>query len=522
MPIIARRSLILLLPCLWLALACAGPTGALLRFGESEPRHLVILHTNDIHGQVLPRDAIWLDDRDPPSIGGLKRLGARIAQESRAARAGGADVLVVDGGDWFQGTPEGMIEDGRAFLKALARAGHDVLCVGNHEFDYGVKTLKGHLKAVKLPAVLANLRRRSDGKRPSWVKPWRVFKRGGLRIAVVGLLTPATPEITDDSVRAFEFVDPGVALAQVRAELGDSVDFVLPVTHLGVNGDRQLARAHPDLPLIVGGHSHTYLPEGETEGDVLIVQAGSKASALGRVDLWFDRDSGECLRREARLIDLMEEPDPRTLPAGLAFACDRLAAQSAVRMDSLVGELATPLLRSRHPLDTSPAGNLITDLMRARSGADVALQNRGGIRCDLAAGPVTRRDLFEILPFGNHLVTVTLTGAELEDCLRRAVEGRAHSGLEFSGLTLDVRVTAGGANKLLGVVVGGEPLEADRDYRVTVNSFLAGGGDAYLELGGERERVDDRVPLREVLEQAFASQKAITPPTDNRYRRQKR
>ena len=183
-----------------------------------------------------------------------------------------------------------------------------------------------------------------------------------------------------------------------------------------------------------------------------------------------------------------------------------------------MGELTAPLTRSRHPLETAPAGNLITDVMRERTGAAVAIQNRGGIRCDLAAGTVTRRDLFEILPFGNHLVTVTLTGAELMATLRRAVEGQAHSGLEFSGLVLEVREGARG-NKLLRVMVGDELLVSGREYRVTMNSFLAGGGDAYLELSGERDRVDDRTILRVVLEEAFAGGDALTPLTENRYRR---
>jgi 2',3'-cyclic-nucleotide 2'-phosphodiesterase (5'-nucleotidase family) len=513
-----NRRKLLLLPLLALCLSCWAPARA--PEAATGPQHLVVLHTNDIHGQVLPRDATWLDDEHPPLIGGLERLAARIAQESEEARRSGAGVLVVDGGDWFQGTPEGMLEDGRDFLEALARVGHDVLCVGNHEFDHGVETIEAHLKASKLPAVLANLRGRADGKRPAWVKPWRIFKRAGLKIAVVGLLTPATPEITDDSVRAFEFVDPALALEEVRRELGDSVDLVLPLTHLGVNGDRDLARAHGDLPLIVGGHSHTYLPEGLREGEVLIAQAGSKASALGRVDLWFDRESGECLRSRSRLIDLMEEARADDLPPGLVRACEHLVKRSSGHMDSVVGELATPLSRSRHPLETAPAGNLITDVMRRRTDADVALQNRGGIRCDLAAGPVTRRDLFEILPFGNHLVTVTLTGAELLATLRRAVEGQAHSGLEFSGLVLEVREGTSG-NEVLGVAIGGEPLALKREYRVTLNSFLAGGGDAYLELGGELNRVDDRAALRDVMEEAFAQAGVLTPPTENRYRRRR-
>jgi 5'-nucleotidase/UDP-sugar diphosphatase len=147
--------------------------------------------------------------------------------------------------------------------------------------------------------------------------------------------------------------------------------------------------------------------------------------------------------------------------------------------------------------------------------ADCAFQNRGGIRCDLPQGPVTRRDLFEILPFGNHLVLIELRGEPLLGTLRQAVEGTAHTGLEVSGLTLVVK--EGDPPKLESVLVGGEVLDPERVYRVVTNSFLADGGDNY-SLRGEVESLShDPTLLRELLERRFAGG-AVTPATDDRYR----
>jgi 2',3'-cyclic-nucleotide 2'-phosphodiesterase (5'-nucleotidase family) len=155
----------------------------------TEPVHFVILHTNDVHGQVLQRKATWLDKQNPPMVGGLERLAAEVSAERRQAEDEGAQVIVVDAGDWYQGTPEGVLDHGRAFLEALALVGYDALCIGNHDLDHGLANLKRILAASRLPAVVANVRA-AGGERADWAPPWRIVKRAGLSVALVGLLTP--------------------------------------------------------------------------------------------------------------------------------------------------------------------------------------------------------------------------------------------------------------------------------------------------------------------------------------------
>lgn len=472
----------------------------------------MILHTNDVHGQARPRRATWLGGEDPPLIGGLPRLAAAI----RGVReeVGEERVILVDGGDWSQGTPEGLVDEGAAFVEAMVAVGYDALCVGNHELDHGVESFVARLQTAGVPAVLANVRDAS-GERVDWAPAVRVFERGGLRVAVVGLLTPVTPSITHADAKAVRFADPAEELGRVLEELGESVDLVIPATHLGVDDDRELARAHPDLVFIAGGHSHTFLREGVLEGDVLIGQVGSKASAYGRLDLWFDPVTKEVLRREYEVISLMAELVEGESMARVDELCAALVAESDAVMSEVVGELAAPLDRARSSLESSAAGNLITDAMVEHFDADCAFQNRGGIRCDLPQGPVTRRDLFEILPFGNHLVLIELRGEPLLGTLRQAVEGTAHTGLEVSGLTLIVK--EGDPPKLESVLVGGEALDLERVYRVVTNSFLADGGDNYILLGEVESLSHDPTLLRELLERRFAGG-AVTPATDDRYR----
>jgi len=508
-----RRAL-LLAAALLLAprtLGCAAPPSE-----ESPPIHLVVLHTSDVHGQCCPRGATWVDRENPPPIGGLPRVAAYVRQVREELTGPREGLLVVDAGDWYQGTPEGLLGKGRDFLRAMAEVGYDVMCVGNHDLDHGVEHLERLLADVELPTVLANVWR---GDEPvGWGPPWRVIEVAGLRIAVVGLLTPTTPEITHEDARALRFEDPAAALARVRAEVEDDVDWILPLTHLGVPEDRELARAHPDLPIILGGHSHTYLAEGLTEGEVLICHVGSKGSAVGRTDLLFDGRTRELLEVRYQVVDLFDPPAPEYRNEAVEELCAALIERSEVEMSRVVGRLDAPLGRNLGRYVSSPAGNLVADVMRERLGADVAIQNRGGLRRDLSPGPVTRRDLFELLPFGNHLVCMTLTGAELAACLSAAIEGTAHTGLEFSGLVAEVTVDAAGNGELARLLVGGAPVDPEGEYRVVTNSFLAGGGDAYPGLSGGRDRREDPAPLRAVLEEHFRARDSVRPPTEDRYR----
>ena len=503
---------------LLLSAGLAGLGCAAAGVGNSEdaaPIHVVVLHTSDVHGQVKPRGARWIDSENPPLIGGIGRVAAYV-REVRAEHDGpGEAVLAVDAGDWYQGTPEGLIGNGSGFLEAFAMVGYDAMCVGNHDLDHGIAELERLLAEVELPTVLTNVWRGEE--RVTWGEAWRVFDLAGVRVGVVGLLTPATPEITHEDARQLRFEDPAAALTRVRAELEDEVDWILPLTHLGLEGDIPLARAHPDLPLFLGGHSHTYLEAGRHEGEVLIAHVGAKAGSVGRSDLWFDPVTHELLEMSYRVVDLLEEPAAEFRHAALDAVCANLAAEADREMSKAVGRLSAPLLRSDDRYASGPAGNLMCDVMRERAGAEVALQNRGGVRCDLPEGEITRRHLFELFPFGNHLVTLTLSGEQLERCLRSAIEGTAHSGLEFSGMTAEVHVDASGAGTLVRLVVNGEPLEPQRDYRVVTNSFLAGGGDAYAELGHGRDRREDPASLRAILEEHFTRAGVVVPPEEDRY-----
>jgi 2',3'-cyclic-nucleotide 2'-phosphodiesterase (5'-nucleotidase family) len=506
------RRLLLAFPALLFA-ACAGapprPAG---------PVELVVLHVNDMHGQVHPRRATWVDRNNPPLAGGLPRVAAYVKRVREEEQRAGRDVLVLDGGDWHQGTPEGLLDQGREFVRALAAVGFDAMALGNHEFDHGVDSMRALLADVRPPVVCANLRERASGERVAWVEPWRIVEVSGLRVALVGFVTPETPSITHPDARTFDFTDPAQELTQVKRELGSRVDWILPLGHIGVDEALALARAHPELPLIVTGHSHTFLREGRREGGTLIVQAGAKASVVGRVELTLDGPSAKVTNSKAQLVELLETPSEADKNARVETLCAQLAARAESAMGEVVGELSAPLTTWGKPYSTS-AGSWICDLMRARTGVDVAFHNRGGVRAEIDAGPVTRREVFEMSPFDNNIALLELTGAELEQIVRAATEGTAHSGLDYSGCVVRVRESREHSAVQLNFVsleIGGKPLEREKRYRVATNSYLAAGGDGFDLLARSTPRSEDPILIRDLTELEFKRAAPIAPPTDAR------
>ncbi len=513
--------------CLLGLVACYGPLqGTGQRAGHpeaapqaapevpAEPEHLIILHTNDIHGQVLPLPATWIRDADPkPLVGGLERIARYIHQTREQAAKDGSDVLVIDAGDWFQGTPEGGLRKGRPLMQILARMGYDVVCVGNHEFDHGVQTLIEHLAAAPLPALLANVQEPSGSLLPG-TEPYKIFERAGSRIGVVGILTTRTPAITHPSARQLVWNDEAETLRYWEARLQDQCDWILPVTHMGIEDDVELVRAVPGHPLLIGGHSHTLLRKGQKEGDTWITQAGSKARGVGRIDVWIDPETKRPVDIEIQVVNLFEGTVAHGEAPEVAAMCARAVAETEVLMREEVGSLAGDMPRGRESFVTSPLGNWVTDVAWTAVGGDLAVQNRGGLRANWKAGPITRRDLFAILPFDNSLVTLHLTGQELWEFLARQVaEGIT---LEISGAVLVLQADGSGY-RLVRVEVGGQLLDREAPYRFVTNNYLAGGGDGMDELAFIQDREDHVELHRDVAERAIAASGPVTPDHESRY-----
>ena len=298
-----------------------------------------------------------------------------------------------------------------------------------------------------------------------------------------GLTVADTPQ-TSSPGPGIEFRDP---IATARATVADlragRRPVVVAVTHQDMPADEQMAREVPGIDLVIGGHEHD--PLENTVGTTLITKAGADGVFVVRIDLQATAD-GKVLARQHRFIPVTPE-----LPEDAAMAA--LVARFQARLDQAlnvrIGESRVPLDARNAALRTGETnvGNLITDVMRARLHADVAVMNGGGIRGNqlLPAGPLSKKDINALLPFLNVLVMLEMPGQVLVDMLERSVGAypREFGGfLQVSGLTFVFDPARPAGQRIVRALVNGQPLDPARHYTLAANSYTAGSGDGYAML----------------------------------------
>lgn len=453
-----------------LLLACSSHLpGPLPRSGS-----FTLLHTNDTHAHILPEPAPWLEGT--PAIGGFIGLDAEV----RHQRAQGSPVLLLDAGDIETGTPLSELEvdgvRGAGMLRLMEAVGYDAWTIGNHEFDAGADALAELILASKIPVLAANLEAPGGGPAFEGVSPYTVLGAGELRVGVIGVTSEGLDHLAPLSVRErAQATDVGDAVRAQIEVLGDQVDLIVVLSHIGVDEDRALAAEVPEIDVIVGGHSHTALLQPERIGQTWVVQAGSYTRSLGVLHL--DVVDGQVDAADGRLIDL----DP--LGPGASEEVRGLVGEYKTKIEEYYGEVITTstLSLSRDYQAENGMGDWLTDLMREATGADVALYNNGGIRADLAAGPITLGDLYEVLPFDNQVTEFGLSGEALVELMLDNVRtfGSDRGGMSVSGM--QIRFRGPDSNpRLVEATINGAPLEPKRIYRVVSNSYVVERSDRYL------------------------------------------
>jgi len=488
-----------------------------LRPGRAQAAaRLRLIHLNDLHSRHEPVAASGAacDAARGPCFGGSARIAAAIAA-ARTEAPGGAH-LMLDAGDQFMGSLFYTRHRGATEAAVLNAQGCDAMAPGNHEFDHGPETLARFADAARFPLLSANIDAAAEPALAGRLRPWSAFARGGARVVVIGLTTPSTPTVSSPGPR-LRFTDPAEAADRAIAEARrDGPATVVLLSHLGLPADLRLAQAVRGVDVIVGGHSHTLL--GALPGAlgpaptvvdgpdraVRIVQAGALGRYLGRLDLDVAAD-GRVLAHAGAVremtMELPEDPAVARIVAGFAASLAEVRAR-------VVGRLAAEL-----PLECRARecalGNLVADAMLAGApGAEVALQNAGGLRAPLRAGEVTYGDVLTVLPFGNALATLALRGADLraalENGLSQPMAGRFPqvAGLRFAW---DASAPAGQRLGPVEVRRDGrwEALEPERVYRVVTNDFLRRGGDGYAVLRDAALEAYDNGPLLEEVVAGF-------------------
>jgi len=360
---------------------------------------LTILHTNDVHAHIAAADG----------RGGL----AAICSYLKSVQAEEKNVLVLDAGDLITGTPVSTLFLGVPVFEIYNTMPYQVAVLGNHEFDHGWSQISEFLRVAEFPILSANIHLPSGALITG--RATQGIAVGNLKIGIIGLTHPDLRRLTARAGWEGLTIEEPAAVAQryVKA-LRPKADLLIALTHLGVDDDVALARAVPELDVIVGGHSHTELTQPRQVGNTLIVQAGSYSKYVGRLDLVVDLVEKRIVRHEGRLIPVAAESmgsDPVT-----AAAVEKWESRVREAVDVKIGDNAS--LKGRSELQ-----DIISEVLRVTFETDFGYQNSGGVRADLSPGPILKRHIWTMLPFGNRVTLVTLERDQLSEFNVRAPAG---------------------------------------------------------------------------------------------------
>ncbi|MGZ9585570.1 bifunctional metallophosphatase/5'-nucleotidase [Paenibacillus marinisediminis] len=474
--------------------------------GDAITIQLTIGHTNDVHGHVL-------DD-------GKVEMGyAKLVTLMKELRAENPNTMLIDAGDMIQGTIYANLSKGESITTLVNPIGYDMMVAGNHEFDFGHEQLSKVSKMFKFPVLGANV---FDANNKLLLEPYMIKEIEGKKFAFLGLITEETPIVTHpDNVKGLTFKDPVDVAKEWVPMLRSMADEVIIVSHSGLAADREIAKQVEGVDLIIGGHSHTKLTKPELVNGVYIVQDWEYGKSLGRVDMFYHND--ELVHFSSGLIEYNKDT---VADAETAKRVEELKKNTDGQLNEKIGT-ASVLLdgeRTKIRAEETNLGNLVADAMLERTRtmpgfeADVALTNGGGIRASIQAGDITKRNLYDALPFPNTLAVVEATGKELRAALENGVSKIEESGGRFphvSGMsfTFDIKQPAG--SRVTNVKVGGQPIDDAKTYRVATNDFIIAGGDGY-EMLKKDSALNTGVTLYEVVEQYIINAKAVSAKLDGR------
>jgi 5'-nucleotidase len=491
---------------------------------------LTILHTNDFHARFEPINKYDSgcgaeDNAEGKCFGGSGRLVTAI----RDAKARSNNAILVDGGDQFQGTLFYTYYKGKLAAEMMNALGYDAMTVGNHEFDDGPEVLAGFMDAINFPILMSNADVSGEPLLAGKLAKSTVIERGGEKIGLIGLTPQDTDELASPGPNVI-FTDPSDAVqGEVDKLTAEGVTKIIVLSHSGYGVDKRVAESTTGVDVIVGGHSNTLLSNTDEKaegpyptmvGNTAIVQAYAYGKYLGELNVTFD-DDGNVTEAKG---------DPILIDASVAEDAPTVAriAEAAKPLDEIrnrvVAEASAPIGGDREACRAMECsmGSLIADAMLDRvkdQGVEIAIQNGGGIRASIDAGPVTMGEVLTVLPFQNTLSTFQVTGATVVEALENGVsqvEEGAGRFAQVAGMTYAFDASKPAGERVSDVMVGGAPIDLDKVYGVVSNNYVRNGGDGYKMFINAENAYDFGPDLADVTAEYLAAQGPFTPVTDGR------
>jgi 5'-nucleotidase len=530
-----------------------------------EPLQLTLLGINDFHGNLLPSNFRLPNVEEPIQAGGIETL-ATIIKEKEAENP---NTLVVGAGDLIGASPlvSSLLRD-EVSIDALGKLGLDVSSVGNHEFDKGTAELLriqkggceaadptnaclyGEFTGAKFPYIAANVIDKEAGK--TLLPPYIIKNVDGVDVAFIGAVTSDTPTIVvPTGVATLEFTDEAQAINAVVPELqAQGIETMVVLIHEGGSADDTfdtvdcatlegpivdiVTALDPAIDVVISGHSHRGY-QCRVDGR-LVTQSDAYGHLLTEIDLTIDRTTKDVL--EASSSSIIVDPSkfaPDPAMTEIVTKAKELTDPIANQPVAIIG--AEQILREADATGQSPLGNLIADAQLAATsvpelgGAQIGFMNPGGVRADLppnanVEGAVSFGDTFTVQPFGNVLVTMTLTGEQLKLLLEQQWldQDRPRILAVSQGFSYTWDEAREPGDKVLAetMTLNGTPIDPAGSYRIVVNSFLADGGDKFFVLKEGTDRLGgdlDLTAFQDYLVSLEAIGTPATPPALDRVTR---
>lgn len=477
---------------------------------ESDTVCISILHTTDLHGHILPTS----DYDGNPDRGGM----ARCVTQIRRWQQENPNSLLIDVGDVYQGTDVSLRSKGELMIDLFNHVNYDAWIIGNHEFDWGTETFVQTLQRSTMPVLAANtvLEGRpagefSDAKHPfAKVQPFILKDIAGIKLAIIGVTTPGmTFWLRPEFTRGIEFQYPiePVRRAIARAN-SEGANAIVLSGHMGLKtrsgGDdfantvMALTSEFPEGAVFIAGHTHQAVPSRLTNS-VLFTQADHFGIHVGRVDLLFDRNSKKLLRRDA-MCELMDKHF--AFDGAVISRAKSQLAESEEALASPIGELAETLRSRSEPGRPSDLEKLIgTAIMETLSERNVpvdgVMHGSFGDTAELVAGPKSVRDVWNVIPFENYIVTAQLSPEEIKISMDEVFATHENRNLLGFAVKTEGR---GGKGKIVSMTLAnGEPLDRNKKYVIALNSFDArSGGHHFMKLRVFLERPEAHCTLHPV------------------------
>jgi 2',3'-cyclic-nucleotide 2'-phosphodiesterase (5'-nucleotidase family) len=541
-------------PRLVLFVVCLGMGGAsthwplAARTAQSPPTvRITLLGTTDLHGHIEPLDYY----SNKPAQLGL----AKIATLIRRVRAEQPNVLLLDSGDTIQGTPLAYYfarkdpDRPNPMIQAMNALKYDAAAVGNHEFNFGLEVLWKAKREARFPMLAANVKQTYQSG-PQHFEPYIIKPIAGVRVAIVGFVTPAIPQWEiPANYRGYEFENIVDAARRVIPEVRKRADVVVVLAHSGLGPDPSsgaggepydlpnenavlaLAEQVPGIDVILFGHTHLELPERIVHG-VLLAQAKNWGASLARVDLDLSHAADghwQITSKHSAVLPVSEKipPDPEIVE--LAAPYER-ATQAY--LDTPVATSAREMRGTTARFEDEPLVDLIHAVQLEAGRADVSMGGMLFTGAVIPKGQVTVRQIASLYIYENYLYTVVMNGAQLREALEHAASflqpwplpagesvrlpSFSFDSAEGVHYTIDVRLPAG--HRVVGLTFQGKPLADTQTMRVAVNNYRYAGGDNYTVFKGLPIVYRSPEEIRDLIIEHLTRTHVVPTITDHNWR----